>query len=203
MNIIVEKTIEALKKNNMEASYYEDSNSAISDLLMEIKVDETVGIGGSVTVKNLEIPEKLLERGNKIFYHWLENTKEGMTEARRNAMKADVYIASTNALTEKGQLVNCDGTGNRVAAMIYGPEKVFIICGINKIVKDLDAALDRIKAYTYLNARRLKLNTPCAITGKCNDCDSAQRMCSVTTIIDKSPRETKIKVLLIGEELGF
>lgn len=199
----VERTLSALKKNNIDASYFENLDAAVEALLNDIDLTETIGIGGSVTVKTLGIPDKLLQRGNKIFYHWLETTPEKMTEARRNAMTADIYISSTNALTQKGQLINIDGVGNRVAAMIYGPKKVILICGINKIVKDIDQALEYIKANTYKNATRLGLKTPCAVTGKCNDCDSPQRMCSVTTIIDKKPRETDLKVIIIGEELGF
>ncbi len=203
MNESVKKTIESLEKNGMRAAYFDDSCSAVDYLMNSIKNDEIVGIGGSMTVKSLEIPEKLIERGNKIYFHWLEGTPEGMDEARKKASKADVYLSSTNALTESGHLVNIDGMGNRVSAMIYGPKKVFILCGINKITKDLDAALKRIKENTYKNARRLKLETPCAITEKCSDCRSPQRMCSVTTIIERKPYKTDMEVILIGEELGY
>jgi hypothetical protein len=168
----IDKTLKSIKKNNIDASYYENSEAAIEAVLKEIDPKATVGIGGSVTVKTLGIPDRLIQRGNKLCYHWMENTEEKMTEARRNAMRADVFISSTNALTEKGQLVNIDGTGNRVAAMIYGPKKVIIICGINKITKDLDQAFKYIKANTHKNARRIGLKTPCAITGKCNDCNA-------------------------------
>lgn len=203
MNESVKKTIESLEKNGMRAAYFDDSCSAVDYLMNSIKNDEIVGIGGSMTVKSLEIPEKLIERGNKVYFHWLEGTPEGMDEARKKASKADVYLSSTNALTESGHLVNIDGMGNRVSAMIYGPKKVFILCGINKITKDLDAALKRIKENTYKNARRLKLETPCAITEKCSDCRSPQRMCSVTTIIERKPYKTDMEVILIGEELGY
>ena len=203
MNESVKKTIESLEKNGMRAAYFDDSCSAVDYLMNSIKNDEIVGIGGSMTVKSLEIPEKLIERGNKIYFHWLEGTPEGMDEARKKASKADVYLSSTNALTDSGHLVNIDGMGNRVSAMIYGPKKVFILCGINTITKDLDAALKRIKENTYKNARRLKLEAPCAITEKCSDCRSPQRMCSVTTIIERKPYKTDMEVILIGEELGY
>jgi hypothetical protein len=156
-----------------------------------------------MTVKSLGIPEKLIERGNKVFFHWLESTPEGMHEARKNASQADVYISSTNALTEDGQLVNIDGNGNRVAAMIYGPKKVYVVCGVNKIAKDLEAGIQRIKDNAYKNARRLKLNTPCAITEKCSDCSSPQRMCNVTTIINRKPTKTELEIIIVGEELGY
>lgn len=201
MDTGIEKTLKALKKNKIEAVFYERSSEAVTALLTEIAPDQTVGIGGSVTVKSLELPEKLLERGNQVFFHWLNPEKS--SEIRRNALKADIYLSSTNALTEEGQLVNIDGVGNRVVGMIYGPKKVFIICGINKIVGNLDEAIQHIKSNTYKNARRLNLKTPCAVTGNCNDCDSPQRMCSVTTIIHRKPAETELKVILIGEELGY
>ncbi len=199
----VERALKALEKNGMKTKYFEDSVSAVGYLLDNIKPEASVGIGGSMTVKSMGIPEKLLERGNKVFFHWLESTPEGQDKARDNARSADVYLSSTNALTEKGQLVNIDGTGNRVSTMIFGPKKVYIICGTNKLASNLDTAMDRIKANTYKNARRLKLETPCAHTEKCNDCSSPQRMCNITTIIEKRPSKTDIEVIIIGEELGY
>lgn len=199
----VEKVIKALNKNNIKARYFEDAESAMNVLLDEINVEESVGIGGSMTISQLGIPEKLKKRGNKVYFHWLESTPEDVDKARLLASRADVYLTSTNALTEKGQLVNIDGIGNRVTSMVYGPKKVFVLCGMNKITKDLDDALEHIKSNTYKNARRLKLNTPCAITGKCNDCDSPQRMCNVTVIIEKKPNKVEIEVMIINKELGY
>lgn len=203
MNESVKRTLESLKRNGVNAVYFEGSESAVNYLMNNIKNGETVGIGGSMTVKSLGIPEKLIERGNKVHFHWLAKTPEEMDEIRYNAVKADVYLSSTNALTESGQLVNIDGIGNRVASMIFGPKKVLVICGINKITKDLDAALKRIKDNTYKNARRLKLDTPCAHTEKCSDCRSPQRMCNVTTIIERKPSKTDLEVIIIGQELGY
>ncbi|HNR04603.1 MAG TPA: lactate utilization protein [Bacillota bacterium] len=203
MNESVKKTIEALEKHNMKASYFDDSDTAVSYLMGKIGDGATVGIGGSMTVYSLGIPQKLIERGNRVYFHWLESTPEGMDYARDKAQKADVYLSGTNALTEDGKLVNIDGLGNRVASMIFGPKKVFVLCGVNKITKDLDAALKRIKENTYKNARRLKLDTPCAHTEKCNDCNSPQRMCSVTTIIERRPYKTEFEVIIIGKELGY
>ena len=203
MNESVKKTIEALEKHNMKASYFDDSDTAVAYLMGKIGDGATVGIGGSMTVYSLGIPQKLIERGNRVYFHWLESTPEGMDFARDKAQKADVYLSGTNALTEDGKLVNIDGLGNRVASMIFGPKKVFVLCGVNKITKDLDAALKRIKENTYKNARRLKLDTPCAHTEKCNDCNSPQRMCSVTTIIERRPYKTEFEVIIIGKELGY
>jgi len=203
MNQKIENTLKALKKNGFKARYFEDSKSAAKTLLEEISVTDKVGIGGSMTIKELGLPDALLQRGNTVYFHWLETTPEGMDNARRNASTADVYLTSTNALTEKGQLVNIDGTGNRVSAMVFGPKKVYVVCGINKLVDDVDGAIKRIKDNAYKNARRLNLKTPCAITEKCNDCDSPQRMCNVTTIIEKKPNKIDIEVMIIGESLGY
>lgn len=203
MNKRIEDTIKALYKNNFKARFFEDADKAVKTLLEEIKETDKIGIGGSMTVTELGLPQMLKERGNEVFFHWLETTPEGMDNARKNASRADVYLTSTNALTEKGQLVNIDGTGNRVTSMIFGPKKVYIICGINKLVENVDKAMDRIKENTYKNARRLNLKTPCAVTGKCNDCDSPQRMCNVTTIIEKKPSKIEIEVIIIGHPLGY
>ncbi len=199
----VKKTMESLLKNKITSSYFENSSEAVNYLLDEIENTSTVGIGGSMTIMSLEIPQKLIARGNKVAFHWLEDSAEKMDEARDRASKSDVYLTSTNALTEKGQLVNIDGVGNRVTSMIYGPKKVYIICGVNKITSDFDSAVERIKCNTYKNARRLKLNTPCAVNEKCIDCCSPDRMCNVMTVIDRKPSKTQMEVIIINDELGY
>ncbi len=203
MNEKIERTINALFKNNINARYFEDEKIAVETILNEINLNDKVGIGGSMTISQLELPQLLKKRGNVVYFHWLKTTPKEIDEDRLMASHADVYLTSTNALTEKGQLVNTDGVGNRVAAMIFGPRKVYVICGVNKIVEDIEQALRRIKDNAYKNARRLNLNIPCAITGKCNDCNSPQRMCSVTTIIEKRPSKTNLEVIIIGKELGY
>ena len=203
MEKIMKQTVESLKKNNFDARYFETSKEAVEALLQEIGKDETVGIGGSMTVKELGLDTLLKERGNTVFWHWLEGTPEGMNQARASAATADVYLSSTNALTQDGKLVNTDGTGNRVTSMVYGPKRTIVICGKNKIAENVDAALERIENNAYKNARRLKLNTPCAINERCIDCSSPQRMCNITTIVRKNPGKTAISVFLINEELGY
>jgi len=203
MDKIVSNTLEALKKNNFDVEYFESTKDAIDGILKEIDIKESVGIGGSVTVKTLELDKLLKERGNTVHWHWIESTSEGMDNARENSAIADVYLTSTNALTQDGKLLNTDGTGNRVAAMIYGPKRTIVICGTNKIVENLDAAFERIEKNAYKNARRLNLKTPCAVTENCIDCNSPQRMCNVTTIINKKPGKRPFKIIIINEELGF
>jgi hypothetical protein len=203
MEQIIKNTIEGLKNNNFDVRYYETSKEAVEELLKEIKQEETVGIGGSMTIKSLELDRLLKDRGNVVHWHWLEATPEDMDKARQTAATSDVYLTSTNALTQDGKLVNTDGMGNRVAAMFYGPKKTIVVCGTNKIAENVDAAMERIEKHAYKNARRLKLNTPCAINENCIDCSSPQRMCNITTIIRKKPMKKEIMVVLINEELGF
>jgi len=119
-------------------------------------------------------------------------------------MTSDVFLSSTNALTVDGIIVNTDGVGNRVAGMIFGPRRVILVVGINKIVKDIDDAIWRIKnVATPMNAYRLGLNTPCAKLGYCMNCTSNVSICRVTTIIEYKPSRTDFTVVLVGEELGY
>jgi hypothetical protein len=117
----------------------------------------------------------------------------------------DLFLSGTNAATTDGCLINIDGLGNRVAAMIYGPNKVIVVVGRNKIVEgDLIDGIQRIKAESAPpNARRLGRNTPCAVTGFCSDCDSPDRICHVTTIIDSKPSATDLHVLVVNEDMGL
>lgn len=125
-------------------------------------------------------------------------------KVRRLLLNSDVLLTSTNAVTETGHLVNTDHAGQRVAAMIFGPEKVVIVAGVNKIVRDLDEALERIKnTAAPMNARRLNINVPCTVTGTCSNCSSQDRICNVTTIIERKPVHTDVAVILLGEELGY
>ena len=197
----VMNTITALEKNNIKARYFETGKEAVAALMLEIGNADKVGIGGSMTIKELGIPENIRDRGNELFYHWFETTTEGMNSARREALHSDVYITSTNALTEEGQLVNMDGNGNRVAAMIYGPKKVFVISGMNKIVKNEAEGIKRIENNAWKNAVRMGLNTPCVEVQHCVDCTHPHRMCNALTIIRKKTAPD-LTVFIIGEELG-
>ena len=172
---------------------------------LEIIGGRSVGIGGSATVRDLLLYETLKEQGNEVYWHWKVEKAEKKAE-RRRACAADVYISSANAILTDGRLVNIDGTGNRVAGLIYGPGTVIVLAGRNKIVEGgLDDAVERIKRCTCpKNAQRQNFDTPCANTGKCADCRKPDRMCCVTTV-----HETPIKgqeafyVLLFDEEMGL
>ncbi len=197
------KTMDSLKKNKIGAKYFETSGEAVDYLLLSIPEDASVGIGGSLTVNTIGIIDRLKNRGNEVLFHWLAGSFEEGNKIRKKALDADVYMSSTNALTMDGKLVNIDGIGNRVAGMFYGPKHVFIVCGANKIVENVEKGLERVKSIVHLNCERLNFDTPCVKAKKCVDCKSPQRACSITTIIDWKPMLTDIEVIIINEELGF
>lgn len=199
----VEKTLKNLRSRNIDAEFFQTKEDVKKVLLNEIQSDMTVGIGGSMTIEEMNLHEELIEAGNTVYSHWKTDPLK-MPETRKKASRADVYLTSTNALTEDGELINIDGVGNRVSSMFYGPDKTIIICGINKISPDLISGIDRIKSVACpQNARRLNRKTPCAETGQCNECHSPDRMCNVTTIISGKPTEIELKVYIVGEDLGY
>ena len=125
-------------------------------------------------------------------------------QAHRAASQADVYLCSANAVTEDGRIVNIDGTGNRLAALCWGPGRVVLVVGKNKVTGSLEDALERIKTKACPpNARRLGFQTPCAKLGYCTDCDSPQRICSATLILDRAPYSHPVEVVLVNQELGY
>lgn len=201
----IHSILENLKKNEMEALYFPNSQEAKGEILRRIPIEAEVGIGGSVTLRAMGLLEALEKRGNRIFDHWKEKSKEGRLEIGKKQQRADYFLTSTNALTMDGKLVNTDATGNRVTSMIFGPKKVIVVAGINKVVKDLEEGLSRIKKVASpKNCQRRKDPTPCAVDLICRDCRTPARLCRVTTIIERRPWGIEeFTVILIGEELGF
>ncbi len=182
-----------------------DKEEAVKTIMKRISPTETVGIGGSLTIRELGLIEKLVERGNRVIHHWRKGmSEEEVSETLRGEINSDVFLTSSNAVTMDGKLVNKDMVGNRVAAMIFGPKRVFVVVGVNKIVRGLDEALERIERVAApLNAKRLGIKTPCVETGRCVDCDSPDRICRVTTIIERRPSRTDLTVVLVNENLGY
>ena len=199
----MQKIIESLEKRGFLTIACESVEDVKKYLLNEISPDSSVGIGGSFTIEQLGIHEDLISRGNNVYWHWKPHN-DIFTE-RMNASSADVYLCSVNALLTDGRMINIDGTGNRLAATLWGPKHVFMVIGKNKIVEGgLEDGINRIKSVACPeNAKRLGLNTPCAITGKCNDCSSEHRMCKATLIIEKNPGSHPITVLIVNEILGY
>jgi len=202
---IVERTILSLEKNGFKAAQVTDRKEALRCLLSRIPSEAGVGVGGSVTLREIGVVEALERRGNTVYQHWREGlSPKEREEIRRKQLTSDVFLTSSNAVTEKGELVNIDGAGNRVASMIYGPGEVIVVVGVNKIVKDLEQAIDRARNVAApMNCRRLGLKTPCAENGKCEDCDSPSRICRVLTIMERNPSGGNVMVLVVKESLGF
>lgn len=195
----------ALKANGFKVIYADNSKEALDKVMSLIPKEAKVGIGGSVTVRDIGLVEAIKKQNNPIFMDWGKplELKEKL-KVRKEALTSDVYLTSSNAITLQGQLVSVDGTGNRVSAMIFGPKKVIVVAGANKLVGTLDEALARIKNIACpLNGKRLNLKTPCALTGKCTDCNSPDRMCKVTVILEKKPSLSDITIVLVGENLGY
>ena len=195
----------ALKANGFKVIYADNSKEALDKVMSLIPKEAKVGIGGSVTVRDIGLVEAIEKQNNPIFMDWGKplELKEKL-KVRKEALNSDVYLTSSNAITLQGQLVNIDGTGNRVSAMIFGPKKVIVVAGANKLVGTLDEALARIKNIACpLNGKRLNFKTPCALTGKCADCSSPDRMCKVTVILEKKPSLSDITIVLVGENLGY
>lgn len=197
------RTLTALKKNCFQTFFTSTKNEALDKMLSLIPPNAKVGIGGSVTLREIDLIEALTARGNTVFEHWLQ-PEENVTAIMRKQLNSDVFVASCNAVTEDGKLINIDKAGNRVAAMIFGPEKVILVVGINKIVKDLEEGIRRLRNVAApMNAKRRGDKTPCATTGICTDCETPDRLCRVITILEKKPSRTDITLILVGEELGF
>jgi len=206
---VLSRTKEALEKNQFKVLIASSKRDAVDKVLGLIPLDAKVGVGGSMTIRELDLIEALTRRGNSVVHHWQSGLPVSdwlplMTEAHNS----DVFLCSSNAVTEDGKLVNVDSTGNRVASMIFGPRKVIVIAGKNKIVKDVNAGLKRLKGVAGpLNAKRHNLvELPCVKTGLCIDCDSPKRICRVITILERAPNRVRgpnITVILVDEELGF
>lgn len=202
-----EYVIENLKKRNINARYCGDSKEAINEICRLIPERATVTLGGSVTV----MQSGLLDALRSMNINLLDRYRPGITnkeieEIMIRGTTADVLLTSCNAITADGKLVNEDGRGNRVAGLIFGPKKVILMVGVNKIVPTVEDGLTRIKHVAApLNCIRLGLDTPCARTGFCDDdsCHAPDRICSQITIIESNRVKDRIDVFLVGEELGF
>ena len=196
----IQRTMVALEKNGFQTFFMSTRSEALEKVLSLIPPNAKVGIGGSVTLREINLIEALNARGNKVFQHWQQPEKKVAT-IMREQLNSDVFLASSNAVTEDGKLVNIDKAGNRVAAMIFGPRKVILIIGMNKIVKDVDEGIWRARNVAApMNARRRGDKTPCATTGMCTDCDTPDRVCRIITIMEKKPSRSDISIILVGEK---
>lgn len=204
IKIKMEACKKALEKNGMKAYLVEDAQAARELVNAMIKDHETVCDGGTMTLQETGILDMLNHRDLAFHSHSDPTmTREQSDAEARKAFSADTFIASTNAVTLQGELVNIDGHGNRVSAMIFGPKQVIIVAGYNKIVEDEEAAKKRIREIAApANSVRLHKQTPCSKTGSCQDCYSKDRICSSYVKINYD-KEDRIRVILIAEAYGY
>lgn len=203
---IAAQIIANLQQRNMDGSYAQTAAQAKQEVLAMLPTDAKVYRGGSMTTVELDLwPAIAKIPGVQLIDPYRSDVApEVNMAARRTGLLADVMIASSNAITLDGKLVNLDGRGNRVAAMLFGPEKVILLVGMNKVAPDLDTAMARVKHQAApINATRLGLKTPCVASGRCSDCKSAQRICNMWGIIEGHAVKGRIHVKLVGENLGY
>ncbi len=181
-----------------------DTAAQAADYLAEQIKDTTVGFGGSVTLQQMGLLEKL-EQNNRIFWHWAVPEGKTARDMRDEARTAAVYLSSVNGLAETGEIINIDGTGNRVAETIYGHQRVYFVVGKNKLAPDYDGALWRARNIASpKNAQRLNCKTPCAAKGdKCYDCTSPGRICRALSVLWCAPMGSQYEVVLVKEDLGY
>ncbi len=200
------KVVAALEKNGFTAIYCPTVAPAREYILAEAGEAATVGFGGSLSVAEMGVIEPLREAGKELLIHSAPGLAlEERLALMRRQLTCDLFLTGTNAVTLSGFLVNIDATGNRVASMFFGPKKVIVVVGRNKIVEGgVPEAMQRVKEWaTPPNAKRLNFKTPCAQTGFCSDCNSPERLCRVTTVLERKPRFTDIRVLVVNEDLGL
>ena len=199
--LLAQKVIKGLQSRNMSGYYAADRREALRIALSLIPEESLVTMGGGQSVWEIGLPEAL-KAGN---YRFLDrNLVEDKRAAMLAAYDADVFLASANAITEDGVMVNIDGNANRVSAMAYGPKKLVLIVGMNKVCPDLDSAMKRARnTAAPINAQRFGLSTPCAKTGACMDCKSPDTICCQFLITRFSRHAGRIHVILVNDTLGF
>ncbi|MCD2491119.1 lactate utilization protein [Lacrimispora sp. NSJ-141] len=196
--------VKNLESRHFEAYYCTTREEALQKVLELIPEESSVSWGGSMTIRDMGLTDAL-NRGN---YRTIDRDKaaneEEKKKAYRDAMSAEYYLTSANGISEDGQLVNVDGTGNRVAAVVYGPEYVIVVAGMNKVAKTADDALVRARTIAApTNQQRFQRKTPCTVTGVCGDCISPDCICNQVLITRNCSPAGRIKVVLVGEELGY
>ena len=225
---LCQKVVESLRKNNIDAEYASDRKEALAKVKEAIPQGATIGVGDSLSLHEIGLFSWLEKEPNRVVFNALAKDPQGYNiyppeerfELMRKTLTSDVYLASSNAVTLDGKLVNIDGRGNRVAAMIFGPRKTVLVIGANKIVKNVDEALGRIKSLCApVNAKRHGLkhhyeafgNLPCAVKGTCTECNSPAKICRKIVIIDgqmllpgQKPEDWGwVSVIMVGEALGI
>ncbi len=198
----IERAMHNLEKRGFTVRHFADRQAAGDYLVAQIS-GKRIGIGGSTTVKQLDIYDRLCEK-NEVFWNYMPT--DDMPGLLKNAMNAEVYISSVNAAAETGELINIDGRGNRVAATLFGPKIVYFVLGINKFEENFEKALWRARnVASPKNAQRLGKKTPCALKGdRCYDCSSPERICNGLVVHwGRMTGTERMEVLIVDEALGM
>lgn len=192
-----------LESKGYSVSAFEKKEDAANYINGQVN-QKSVGLGGSVTIHEMNLFE-ILSSHNVVYWHDKKPDDMTIMETRTAASRAEVYISSVNAISEAGEIVNIDNTGNRVAAISYGPAKIYLVIGSNKVTIDLESAIYRARNIASpLNAKRLNRKTPCAVNGdRCYNCNSPERICRNLSVLWNKPTGADYEVILIEEKLGF
>jgi len=201
---LAEQVIKNLSERNMNGYYADTKEEALKIALSLIPEGSSVTKGGSASCDEIGLTDAIKNGNYTYIDRSLAKTQDEKVEMYRKAYSVNVYIGSTNAISEDGILINIDGTGNRVSAYAYGPDKLVLIVGMNKVAQDLDAAMKRARGEaSTINAQRFNLSTPCTKTGRCFDCKTPDTICCQFLITRYSKPKDRINVILVNENLGF
>lgn len=198
------KLKENFKSRNIDVEYFDSLEDVKLYLLKTIPLDCKVGIGHSGTLQKMNITDLLIQRGNIVYDKELGKNKDESKAIKKKALLSDWYISGSNAVTVDGRIINVDHSGNRVAAITFGPDKVIIVVGVNKVVDTVEEGIKRVKNIASpLNAKRAGYNPPCVELNKCVDCSSKERVCNYLSIVEGQTDCNRIKLCIVNEECGF
>ena len=199
-----ETIIKNLEKRNMQGFYVDNKEEALEKFITLINEDDVIAWGGSTTIDEIGVKKLLEEKNISVIDRDKAKSPEERAQLMKKALTADVFITSTNAITMDGELMNVDGVGNRLAAYNYGPDSVIVFAGMNKVVPEISVALARVRSKaTVPNAIRVNAQSPCRFTGNCSECTGINSLCCQILITRCSKPKDRIKIILIGESLGF
>lgn len=203
--LLAEKMIKNLRRRNMEAFYCPTAQDAVAQVQALITDGSSVTWGGSMTIRDMGLPQALRERGTlEVLDRDLVEDAQEKQQMYLKAFSADVYLSSANAISEDGVIVNIDGNGNRVAAITWGPRMVIFVIGLNKVAATVQDAISRARSTASpINAQRFDISTPCHNDGVCHNCNSPESICSYIHLLRNSRNGNRHKVVLVGENLGY
>lgn len=198
------KLINNFKQRNIDIEYFENLKEVKNAILSLVPIKCSVGIGHSATLQEMDISKELTRRGNIVYDKELAKDREECKFIKKQALLSDWYITGSNAISEDGRIVNVDHSGNRVAAITFGPDNVIIVVGVNKVVGTLDEAIKRVKNTACpMNAKRAGFNPPCVTLKKCIDCVSKERVCNSLSIIEGQADAGRMRIFIVNENVGF